>query len=51
MKDEAATFRIRAAEVREIAKGIFDQKDRRSVLRLVAEYEKVSELKVPRTRP
>ena len=31
-----------AAEVREIAKGIFDHKERHAVLRLVAEYEKLA---------
>jgi hypothetical protein len=33
----AVTFRSRAADVREIAQGIFDNKERRAVLKLVAE--------------
>ena len=44
-KAQSPTFQSRAAEVRRIAEGIFDHKERRSVLRFVAEYEKVSKTK------
>jgi hypothetical protein len=50
MKDKtAATFSSRSADVREIAKGIFDYKERRTVLKLVAEYEKFSKAMVARS--
>lgn len=47
MKDKAppTTFRSRADEVRRIAENIYDEKERRTVLRLVAEYEKLSKAK------
>jgi len=41
-KTQPATFRRQAAEVREIAKGIFDKGERRVVMKLVAEYVKLS---------
>ena len=42
MKSKTATFSSRAAEVREIAKGIFDTQERLAVLRLVGEVERLS---------
>ena len=35
-------IKARVIEVREIAKGIFDHKERRVILRLVADYEKLA---------
>ena len=40
-KDEAAEFRRRAAKVREIAQGIFDETERRLVLKFVSDSEKL----------
>jgi hypothetical protein len=47
MKDKAppTAFRSRADEVREIAKSIYDEKERRILLRFIAEYEKISRTK------
>jgi hypothetical protein len=47
-KTQPATFHRHAAEVREIAKGIFDHGERRVVLRLVAEYVKLSRAARPK---
>ena len=41
---------IRTARVREIAEGIFDDEERGVVLRLVADFEKISK-KAARARP
>jgi hypothetical protein len=41
-KRTPADFQIRAAEVREIAQGIFDKTERRKVLQLVSDYEKLA---------
>jgi len=41
-KTKRAPAVSRAAEVRQIAMGIFDKKERRAVLKLVAEYLKLS---------
>ena len=40
-KDAAAEFHRRAEKVREIAQGIFDQTERRLVLKFVADSEKL----------
>jgi len=42
IKRRPDTFRRPASEVREIAKGIFDHDERRTVLRLVDEYVRLS---------
>lgn len=43
-KDKAAEIR-RTAKIRTIADGIFDQAERKAVLDLVADYEKLMRLK------
>jgi hypothetical protein len=45
-RGRSTTFQSQAAEVREIAKGIFDQKERSTVLHFVAESVKLAKAKL-----
>lgn len=48
--DKVNDYKSRAHTVREIAKGIFDHVERRKVLELVDEYEKIAASKEPARR-
>jgi hypothetical protein len=45
-KERSTIFQSQAAEVREIAKGIFDQKERSTILHFVAESVKLAKAKL-----
>ena len=49
-KEKAAAFFRRAAAVREIAAGIFDEKERQTVLKFVAECEALTLAKARKTQ-